>query len=151
MVTTLQDKVESVEKELKKILFDANLNIQHVWFGDIGQAAPTFPAVHFMLDSVEKSEIQVTPPSRIGWFLNYTVNCLHSDIDSHQSVSNAKKFVHSVYDAVEDERLNDRLDNEALDLTCTRMEHGFVALGFKEPVMVYGGTIQLIIEVIEIR
>jgi len=152
MTTTRNELIEDVQAELHELIASSNINVHNIWFGDIDPADIQAPAVHFMLTSTERNENQVIQtPSRIEWNLNYDVSCLYGGSEAGQTFENARVFVEAVNNLLQTQHTADeRLNNTCQDIQCMSTEYGYVALDLPEPVMMSGGVIKLIIQVIEI-
>ena len=144
--------IEDIEPELKNLLLDGAINVRHVWFGDINPVDIQSPSVHFMLNSTKRNDMQVIQSSsRISWDLEYDVSCMYSGSDGRQTYTNARKFVNSVYNLLQTQHApGQRLNGTCFDIECASIEYGFVALDLPEPVLMTGGVIKLVIQVIEL-
>jgi hypothetical protein len=152
-MTTVREQIDTIQDELRDLIFSAGLNVRNVWFGDIDPADVQTPAVHFMLNSRSRNDFQVIQTAnRIAWDLEYDVSCLYSGSEGERTFQNAASFVDSVYDILQGEHsASGRLHNSCHDINCINVEYGFVALDFPEPVLTSGGVIKLIIEIFEDR
>lgn len=153
MTTTLEEKIEATEKELKALIAGGGIGVRNIWFGDINPADTQPPAVHLMLVSADQNDLQVTQTaSRLGWDLTYEVSCLYGGSEGNQTVTYARKFVNSVYNLLQSQHTpSERLNDEVFYLNCDSIEYGFVALDLPEPVLLNGGLIRMTIQVFEDR
>lgn len=152
MTTTRNELIEDVQSELHELIAGGGINVHNIWFGDIDPADVQAPAVHFMLTSTDHGDDQVIQtPSRITWDLNYDVSCMYSGSEAGQTFENARVFVEAVNNLLQTQHAADkRLNGNCQDIQCISTEYGFVALDLPEPIMMTGGLIKLIVQVIEI-
>lgn len=152
MTTTIDDLISTIETELNSLITGGNVNAKHVWFGDIDAPAIQTPAVYFILDGRTRNDFQVIQDDkRIGWDLNYSVYCMHSGLEGQQKFTNARKFVDSIYNLLQTQHKSDqRLNNNCFDIGCISVEYGQVSLEVPKTVVMSGGVIKLIVQVIEL-
>ena len=145
-MTKLNDMINNIETELKKIL--RGQGVKDINTGDIYKAVPQLPAVNLMLvDAEMNDDDQVMQKDKIGWYLSYDVSCMFMGTERAHTFQNARSFVNKIYDVIQAEK-DGKLNNAIFDLDCVKIEYGKTALA---DTILDGGVIKLIISIHEVR
>ena len=150
MTGELQDKMLTVEQKLTARIRDGNLGVRGFWFGSVGESAPVYPVVHFLMTGNVQNDLQVVQPGKIGWDLEYDVTCIFAGTDDRTTIKNLQKFTNSIYDILQEEQIpSKRLDGEIFNLNCPSINY----VTFESPTktFVYGAVITMIIQIFEDR
>lgn len=152
MTDTLDEIIETINKDLREVLLAAKIGIKDIWFSERLKKAPSYPAVQCQIESSERNELQVNQYNKIGWDLNYLIKCYFTGTEGPLTLKNAQRFVNKVENILDEQiKPGKRLNNHCFTLECSRLEYGEIALELVEPVMVTGGVILLQIKVFQDR
>ena len=152
MTTTRDELTDIVESELYNLIYGGQIGAKYVWFDDIDIPVIQTPSVLFMYRAAERADTQVIQDSKmIAWNLIYDVYCFYSGIEGRQRFKNARKYTDSVYNLLQIQHAADkRLNNNCFDIECGNTSFGQVSVDRPKEVVMTGGSIELIVQVIEI-
>lgn len=152
MTITRDELTDCVESELNSLIHTGKIGAKYVWFDDIDIPVIQTPSVLFMYREAVPADEQVIQDSkRITWDLMYDVYCFYSGIEGKQRFKNARKYTDSIYNLLQTQHAADRrLNNNCFDIGCGKSLFGHVSIDRPQEIVMTGGVIELIVQVIEI-
>ncbi len=152
MTITRDEHTDNVESELYYLIHDGQIGAKNVWFDDIDVPVIQTPSVLFMYRDAELNDDQVIQDSkRITWNLVYDVYCFYSGLEGRNRFKNARKYTDSVYNLLQTQHASGALLNgKCFNIGCGTSYFGHVAIDRPKYIVMTGGMIELVIQVIEI-